>query len=156
MADQGIRMIQAFAELGGSGKLPSPNTKCSGVVTDVTAYVVDANAKFITDGVEPGDVFSLTSVQIATVVKEVVSETELILDISIAATNDEYRINPTIGPEGCMMLISYGNSFSGLIVETVGGDTINLSPIQDQSSIPVRIKKAYIEQSYVYGTYVVV
>jgi hypothetical protein len=120
--------------------IPYPQSVSTGSNTSTTSLkLINSNAKFITNGVKPGDiVYNLTSSTAATVVS-VDSETQLTLNANIfTGTGRSYVVYQQGNNRGCVF---YTGGAGNLNVVTAGGDSILISGAVAGQYHPVHIKK---------------
>ena len=135
------RAVQVYA--GGYANIPYPSIVRQDVNTSVlSTYLVDANAKFLSMGLNNGDIiYNDTSKTCATIL-EVESDTRLKLNFDLfTGTPQSYTIfkaspQDVLGNRGCSLFISSNDT---IVVKTVGGDIVTFENIWPGTILPVQV-----------------
>tara|TARA_B100000900_G_C20518090_1_gene690950 strand:+ start:234 stop:722 length:489 start_codon:yes stop_codon:yes gene_type:complete len=105
--------------------------------------VNDSGARFITDGVKPGDLaFKPGTVSEASRVIAVNSETQITLTTSVISAGSAFTILSQ-SEEPAVLYVGTAASGATLKVRSSGGDDATFVNIQQGSFIPVQVKRVY-------------
>ena len=142
--------------LSDDSDIPTPYLVTKGRTTkDTVGELIDDDAKFISDGVNIGDIvyiveppYSLTIVGI--------TQTVLTFDVDpTIGVNTEYSIyqqSPVTGSQnqGCLLYVSCAAGEGALQVTTAGNDIVFFDNLSS-GVLPVRVKKAWRENRGING-----
>ena len=105
--------------------------------------VNDSGAKFITDGVQPGDLaFKPGTTSLASRVLSVNSETQITLTTSVISAGSAFTILSQ-SEEPAVLYVGTAAAGDTLKVRSAGGDDATFVNIQQGSFIPVQVKRVY-------------